>query len=188
MGIAHGSTRWRGYRRRPLVEEARCLDLLNSRWKKILRLHQASGTLEWGDPGSVVPKKSVDFHLNPVEPDGTRLLVLDFTRDPAEPKERLILEEVRVGFSQRWYARCPGGCNRLVRKLYVIEHRAVACWRCAGLQYRSAQRHDKRVDLCRKNPTQFVRGRSHLSTLRSRMATASILLEAQRRGFRSGAI
>ena len=181
------STRWRGYRRRPLVEETLCLDLLDPKMKDVLRLHRASGTLEWQDPGGVVPKEWVDFHLSPVEPDGTRLLVLDFTREPTEPKERLILDEVRVGFSQRWYARCPGGCDGLVRKLYLVEHRAVACWRCAGLQYRSAQEHDKRVDLCRKNPTQFVRGRSHLSTLRSRLVTSWIVLEAQRRGFRTGA-
>jgi hypothetical protein len=183
-----GSTRWRGHRPRPLVEEAHCLDFLDTNWKEILRLPAASGTLEWRGRGGVVPEHWVDFHLNPVEPDGTRLLVLDFTRDPTEPKERLILEEVRVGFSQRWYARCPGGCDRLVRKLYLVEHRAVVCWRCAGLQYRSAQEHDKRVDLCRRNPAEFVRGRSHLTSLRSRLVTASIALEAERRGFRNGAI
>jgi hypothetical protein len=182
-----GSTRRRGDQPRRLVEEARCIDLLDRRWKDVLRLHRASGTLEWGDPGSLVPKEWVDFRLSPVQEDGNRLLVLDFTREPTEPKERLILEEVRVGFSRRWYARCPGDCDRLVRKLYLVEHREVACWRCAGLQYRSAQKHDKRVDLCRRNPSQFVRGRSHLTSLRSRLATAAIVLEAQRRGFRTGA-
>ena len=182
-----GSTRQQGHQPRQLVEEARCLDLLDRRWTEVLRLHRASGTLEWGDPGNLVPKEWVDFRLSPVQEDGNRLLVLDFTRDPTEPKERLVLEEVRVGFSQRWHARCPGGCDGLVRKLYLVEHSTVACWRCAGLQYRSAQRHDKRVDLCRKNPSQFVRGRSHLTSLRSRLVTASIVLEAERRGFRTGA-
>jgi hypothetical protein len=136
------STRRRGHQPRQLVEEARCFNLLDRRWKEILCLRQASGTLQWGSPGSLVPKEWVDFHLSPVEPDGTRVLVLDFTRDPNEPKEQLILEEVRVGFSQRWHAPCPGGCDRLVRKLYLVEDGAVACWRCAGLQYRSAQKHD----------------------------------------------
>ena len=183
-----GSSRWRKLRRRPLVEEAHCIDLLDPKWKEVLRLHRASGTFEWGNPGSVVPKEWIDFHLSPVESDGSRLLVLDFTRDPTEPKERVILEQVQVGFDQRWYARCPGTCDRLVRKLYLIEHRAVACWRCAGLQYRSAQTHDKRVDLCRRNPAEFVRQRSHLSTVRSRLVTSWIFLEAERRGFRAGAI
>ena len=182
-----GSSRWRKLRRRPLVEEAHCIDLLDPKWKEVLRLERASGTLQWGNPGSVVPKEWIDFYLNPIEPDGSRLLVLDFTRDPTEPKERVILEQVQVGFDQRWYARCPGGCDRLVRKLYLVEHLAVACWRCAGLQYRSAQGHDKRVDLCRRNPAEFVRGRARLSTLRSRLVTASIFLEAERRGFRARA-
>jgi hypothetical protein len=181
------STRWRGYQPRPLVEEAHCLDFLDPKWKEILSLHRASGTLEWRGRGGVVPEGWVDFHLNPIEPDGTRLLVLDFTREPTEPKQRLILEEVQVGFSQRWYARCPGGCDRLVRKLYLVDHRAVACWRCAGLQYRSAQKHDKRVDLCRRNPAEFVRERSHLSSERSRAVTSWILFDAEHRGFRTGA-
>jgi hypothetical protein len=181
------STRRRGHQPRRLVEEARCFDLLDRRWKEILCLHQASGTLQWGSPGSLVPKEWLDFRLNPVEPDGTRSLVLDFTRDPNEPKEQLILEEVRVGFSLRWHAQCPGGCDGLVRKLYLVEDGAVACWRCAGLQYRSAQRHDKRVDLCRRNPAEFVRGRSHLGSERSRLVTSWILLEAERRGFRTRA-
>ena len=180
------STRWRGYQPRQLVEEARCLDLL--KWKDVFRLPRASGTLEWRRPGSVVPKESADFHLSPVKTDGTRLLVLDFTREPTEPKERLVLEHVRVGFSERWHAQCPGGCDGFVRKLYLVEHRAVVCWRCAGLQYRSAQRHDKRVDLYRKNPAEFVRGRSHLTSLRSRLVTSWIFLEAKSRGFRAGAI
>jgi hypothetical protein len=179
-----GSTRWRGQRRRALVEEAHCLDLLDQRWKGVLRLHQASGTLEWRGPGSLVPQEWVDFHLSPVQEDGTRPLVLDFTREPTEPKQRLILVEVRVGFSRRWHARCPGGCDGLVRKLYLVEHSAVACWRCAGLQYRSAQRHDKRVDLCRRDPAEFVRGRSHLGSERSRLVTSWLLLEAESRGFR----
>jgi len=182
-----GSTRQQGDQPRQLVEEARCIDLLNPKWKDVLCLHRASGTFEWGSPGGLVPKEWVDFRLSPVQADGTRLLVLDFSGEPTEPKERLILEEVRVGFSQRWYARCPGGCDRLVRKIYLVEHREVACWRCAGLQYRSAQKHDNRVDLCRKNPRLFLEQRSHLQSPRSRFATSRILFEAQRRGFRTGA-
>jgi hypothetical protein len=93
-----------------------------------------------------------------------------------------------VGFSQRWHAPCPGGCDRLVRKLYLVETPTLACWRCAGLQYRSAQKHDKRVDLCRRNPAEFVRGRSHLSSERSRAVTGWIFFDAESRGFRARAI
>jgi hypothetical protein len=91
-----------------------------------------------------------------------------------------------VGFSQRWHAPCPGGCDRLVRKLYLGERPALACWCCAGLQYRSAQKHDKRVDLCRRNPAEFLRGRSHLTSERSRAVTGWILFDAESRGFHTG--
>ena len=182
------STRWRGYRRRRLVEDALCLDLLHPKWKEILCLQRANGTIEWLDQRSVVPSGWLDFHLNPIEGDGTRLLVLDSHRDPDRPTQPVVLEPVQVGFGQRWHARCPGDCRRRARKLYIVTGElAVACWRCSELQYSSAQRHDHRVDLCRKDPSRFVRDRSHLTSLRSRATTAWIFLEAERRGFRSRA-
>ncbi len=179
-----GSTRWREHRRRPLVEDAPPLDFLDPKWRDVLSLDRASGTLEWCRGAEVVPARWADFHLNPVQSDGTRLLVLDFTREPTEPKERVILEQVRVGFSQRWYARCPGGCDCLARKLFLTEKSTLVCWRCAGLQYRSAQGHDKRLDRCRKNPRLFFEQRSHLQSPRSRLVTSWIYFQAESQGFR----
>lgn len=210
------SRRGRGHRRAPLVEETHAIDLL--KMKEVLCLHRANGRLEWRSPGDVVPKQWLDFHLGPVEPDGSRLLVLDFDGDPCGAKTRVILEETRAGFDhRRWHARCPV-CDGLARKIYltplteestltedstladrVVDLRSdavqrdprpvprpvgVACKQCARIQYRSAQRHDPRVDFCRRAPDEFIRSRSHLSSLRSQMITGSIYLEAQRRGFR----
>ena len=183
------STGSRENRRRPLVEDACSIDLLDRRWKSALCLHRACGTFEWRGPGSNTPKEWIDFRLSPIDDDGTRTLVLDFTRDAWERQQVIVIERVRIGFSERWYARCPGSCDRLARKLFVIPGQlAVACWRCSGLAYRSSQQHDHRVDRCRRNPAEFVKSRSHLSSVRSRAVTAWILLKAEHRGFRARAI
>ena len=199
------STRWCNHERSPLVEDARCLDLLSPRWREVLRLERADGRLEWRRRGGVAPDRWADFHMNPSHTDGSRLLVLDFSGDPTEPKERLLLEEVRVGFDQRWHARCPV-CDRSVQKLYlaeppdtladrifdlrskptipVVADRPIVCRHCAGLAYLSDQTRDKRVALCRRDPAEFIRSRSRLTSFRSQLVTAAVYIEAQRQGFR----
>ena len=168
-----GSTRWHGHQRRPLVEAALCLDLLDPRVKEALRLPSASGTLEWTNPDTGMPRGSVPFHLGPLEPEGGRRLILDFTGDPYEPKQVVILEPVEVGFSRRWYAQCPRSCSRRARKLYWAPGRLeFACWRCAGLQYETAQQHDRRVDDCRRDPETFLEGRAGLSGEYSKRVTS----------------
>ncbi len=180
---SRGCTRSREHRRRPLVEEAFRLDFLDPKWKDVLRLHRASGTLEWRHRGGVAPERWADFHLNPIQTDGSRLLVVDFSRDPTEAKERLILERVRVGFSQRWYARCPVNCGRRVRTLFLLPRSdRLGCRTCLGLVYRSSREHDRRVDMARLSPSTFLEARAHLRGLRSAIVTAWVFEEAQRRG------
>ncbi len=178
-----GSTRWHGYQRRPLVEAALCLDLLDPRVKEALRLPSASGTLEWTNPDTGMPRGSVPFHLSPVESEGGRRLILDFTGDPYEPKQVVILEPVQVGFSRRWYARCPQHCRRRARKIYLARGSfKFACVWCCGLQYESAQQHDKRIDDCRRDPVGFMERRSGLRGLRSALVTLRVFGEAELRG------
>ena len=168
------STRWRGHQPRRLVEEAHCIDLLDPKWKEVLRLERASGTLEWGNPGSLVPKVWIDFTLSPTEADGSRMLVLHFSRDPCEPKQVVNLEPADVGFSARLYARCPR-CEQRVRKLFVAPGKLELCCRvCADLTYLSSRQHDRRIGLCRKNPRLFYEQRSHLQSPRSRLVTSQI--------------
>ena len=175
-----GSGRWRNHRRATLVEKALGLDLLNPRWKEALSQHRASGSLEWTAPPSAAPLGRIDFHLAPVEPNGTRTVAFDFTGDPCEPYQVVTLERAQVGFSERWYARCPGECGERARKLYWVPGRLeFACRRCARLQYWSAQRHDSRLDLARRDPQGFVQIRAKAPrTLRSQFVTSRFLWDA----------
>ena len=61
----------------------------------------------------------VDFILGPVNPDGTRNLVLDRTADPYEPKQCVSLGLRSAGFAAHWHAGCRG-CDRWVRALYAV--------------------------------------------------------------------
>ena len=180
-----GSTRWRGHAPKPLVEEARGLDLFDPQWREALRQPRASGTIEWTRPPSAAPLGRVDFHLSPIDEDGTRTLAFDFTGDPCEPYQVVTLERSRVGFSERWYARCPGECGERARKLYWVPGQLeFACRRCAGLQYASAQQHDKRFDLARRDWVGFLESRAATpSTPRclwvtERLHTAAVLQNA----------
>ena len=156
-----GSGRWGNYRRATLVEEALCLDFLNPRWKEALCHRRASGSIEWTARSSAVPLGQVEFHLGPVEADGTRTVAFDFTGDPCEPNQVVTLVRAQVGFSERWYARCPGECGERARKLYWVPGRLeFACRACAGLQYASAQQHDKRLDHVRRDPQGFLESRA----------------------------
>ena len=117
-----------------------------------------------------------------MERDGTRRLRLDF-HDPDGSSQTLILQAVEVGFSRRWYARCPSHCRRRARKLFLVRGSfALACVWCAGLQYETVQQHDKRVDACRRDPLDFMERRSRLRRMRSALVTLAIYDEALRRG------
>jgi hypothetical protein len=175
-----GSTRWGNHHKKPLVEGAICIDFLAPEWKEILSWTRADGKLEWRYAGGG-PRFWTNFWLAPPEPHGSRRLYL--ARDEYEPRELIILDQVKVGFSTRVYARCPRRCGRRARKLYQIPgKREFACWRCAGLQYESAQGGDKRINDARRDPQAFMEGREHLRTPRSESTTSWIFLEAEKRG------
>lgn len=64
----------------------------------------------------------------------------------------LVLVPSNVG-GHRWWFECPK-CDQRVSALYG---RTPACRHCHGLTYRSAQRHDKRVDFLRRHPEALER-------------------------------
>ena len=177
------NTGLRGHRRRPLVEDALCLDLLHPKWKETLRFHRISGTIEWRGQRGVVPRGWVDFHLNPIEANRSRLLVLDFNRDPEESKQRVILEETQVGISTRWLARCPKHCERRAQKIYAVHQGdRFCCWRCSGLTHRSAQQHDARIDLALRDPQGFLDARNRApQTSHSCRVTSWLVIRAVER-------
>lgn len=176
-----GSTRWRHHKRRHQVEHALAIDLLDGGWRAALALPRAEGDVQWCSPASGPPLR-LQWHLSPLQDDGTRLLVLEFG-DLWGPRQRITLEPVQVGFSHRLYARCPRDCGRRARKLYWVPRLPeFACWRCAGLQYAAAQEHDARVDAFRQDAPAAWRARAHLRGRRSRWVTARLHLEAEQRG------
>lgn len=178
-----GSTRWRGHPRKPRVEDALCLDLLEPGFRAHLECERVEGSIEWRDPDTETLVGWTAFRLAPPGSDGTRNLVLDRTGDPCEPKQVVILEPVQVGFSTRIYAQCPDGCGRRARKLFERpDDGQFLCQSCAGLQYTSAQQHDKRIDACRRDPKGFMAERSALSGARSALVTFTLYNEAVRRG------
>ena len=63
----------------------------------------------------------------------------------------LALVPSNVG-GHRWWFMCPT-CDRQVQALYVQPtSRQLACRHCHNLTYRSAQRHDSRIDFLRRHP------------------------------------
>jgi hypothetical protein len=63
----------------------------------------------------------------------------------------LVLLPSNVG-RHRWWFECPG-CVRQVQTLYRTPTGSqLFCRHCHDLTYRSAQRHDKRVDYLRRHP------------------------------------
>jgi hypothetical protein len=167
-----------------LVEETPALDLRSPVMKQALSHHRADGYLRWTVDETGELLLSALFHLGAVQEDGTRQLVLR-SEDPWGPRQGVILEEKLAGLYQRWFFRCPEGCGRYATKLYYVPDReSFACQRCAGVQHRSVQRHDARVDRCRKEPRQFLAERTRLRGWYSSLVTLSLVAEAERRGIR----
>ena len=174
-----GSTRWRGHNRQPLVEESVCLDLLDPELRKALKAPRASGELDLRVAGTGEPAIPIDFELGVVEPNDTRRLTVNFF-DSVGSTQAVTLKRVRSGFSSRWLAQCPRFCGRRARKLYFVPVKSeVACWRCAGLTYRSTQQHDKRLDEARRDRQGFFEARSQAPrTLQSNRVTELLISDA----------
>ncbi|MHC4506993.1 MAG: hypothetical protein ACYTFI_27210 [Planctomycetota bacterium] len=141
------STRWRDHQRKPLVESALAIDLLDPAWKAALGRPWVAGNCEWSRADSGAFLQRLDFRLSPIQDDGTRFLVIPFSDDLDGPGERVVLEPIQAGFSTRWLGRCPRACGRRARRLFWLPGRLeLGCVSCSGLAYRSAQRHDRRID------------------------------------------
>lgn len=177
-----GSTRWRHHAKRPLVENTSCLDLASSELKWLLQHHRLHGQIAWKEARTGLTIFSADFYLSSPEDDASRLLVLDLMGDPYEPKEKIRVEWAKAGFTNRWLAHCPRDCGRRAQKLYLTyPPPRLSCWRCAGLTHRSAQEHDSRLDLARRDPPSFIRSREEAPhTLRSKCITAELHFRSRR--------
>jgi len=82
----------------------------------------------------------------------------------------------------------PADCGRRARKLFADRHwLKFICRRCAGLTYRSAQQHNSRLDLARRDREGFFESRARApKALRSGLVTAHLLTDATLNPYRPG--
>lgn len=171
-----GSTRWGNHRRATCVEDALKLDV--ARLAPALRHDQIDGILSRSSGPEDDVASRLSFFLGPVSAAGTRLLMID----PGDNrrKQPIYLERAQRGWYRSWLFRCPSDCGRRAKKLYADRRwLKFMCRKCAGLTYRSAQQHDSRLDLARRDPVGFIQSRARApTTLKSRMVTSFLLLDA----------
>jgi hypothetical protein len=171
-----GSSRWKDHQRAPRIEEAIRLDVVA--FESAFRHGQITGRLQWTDNqiGELVAESV--FSMEPVSRDGSRLLVIEATGEGR--KQWVRLERAQLGWYCGWLFRCPTDCGRRARKIVALPRWMVfSCRQCAGLTYRSAQRHDSRLDLARRDPEGFLQPRSLApKTKNSERATHWLVMEA----------
>ena len=176
-----GSGRWRYHIKRALVEDSLSVDVVALRRAGVLGEQGGSGSFEWRDRATGERLGLVLYHVGPAADDG-RELALFVVRPPELLTRLLRLEAFRPQFGGlRWFLRCPvEGCPKRALKVFFDGHRGrFGCRSCLGLIHATAQEHDERVDLARRDPQGFLEARSRAPrTLRSRMVTASLIGDA----------
>ena len=142
---------------KPLVERTPIgLDLYEAHWKVVLsREGVLMGTTEWRIDGVAIA--SGRWALGAVGEEGSRPLLLAIASAWGSHFQRLTVVPVRVGFSLRLHAKCPGECGATARKVYLPRGAdAFQCWQCSGLQYTSAAKHSHRVNQLARDPKALV--------------------------------
>lgn len=168
-----GSTRWRDRRKAPLVEETLALDLPALRRAGLFEQPpETAFHLNWTrDSGNVVGVGTAELQRDSA---GRERLELDLrTATSGRPKTL----EVAVRLVQRALRTCLvcPGCQGAVEKIYIPwGSDRIGCRRCLGLQYRSVQTHDARLDHARRDPVGFLNSRAHLRSPRSGLVTARL--------------
>jgi hypothetical protein len=123
-----------------------------------------SGTWAWfRDATRTEQTSSLDYEVDTiVDPPTVRLFYTKTaTKEALDYQIRLTVTRPRFG-GLRWWFICPlvvngRPCGRRVGKLYLPPGgRYYGCRHCYQLTYRSAQKHDKRVDALRRNPAALM--------------------------------
>ena len=183
-----GSTRWRGHRPQPLVEEALALDLTDLRRKGALSLPLCAGTIEWRAKAPDVCLGRAKWVLQTDSMGRSLKIVIARPGRPTITSD-VILEAVEPRFGgTRWYFCCPiDGCDRRALKLYLTPgDDRLGCRSCLGLQYRSVREHDARVDRLRRDPAALLSALHAFNTGRASLSRARVALKALDRGVRWG--
>jgi len=169
-----GSTRWNGHRKRALVEDSLAIDLPQLIAGGLLDHPGSSITVAWSRVREPIATGLLGFESDDPENRVLRVLVLFHSETPPLSADLpLVPLRPQIG-GVRWFLQCPD-CDRRALKLYVRpQGDRFGCRSCLGLTYRSAQEHNSRVDLARRDPEGFCDERERLTSLRSRVVTAFI--------------
>jgi hypothetical protein len=147
--------------KKTVVEDCRSLDA--NRWMREGILKAGvwnSGRWCWyRDAQCREVVSSIEYEVDTTESGPWVRLRYTFTASGVRVDYQIPLAATRPRFGgRRWWFVCPllirgQECCRRVGKLYLPPgSRYFGCRHCHGLTYRSAQEHDKRVDLLRRNP------------------------------------
>ena len=148
-------------RKKTVVEDCKSLDA--NRWMRegILKagVWHSGGWAWFRDKEHTEQSSSIGYEVNTRDDPSWLRLYYTFTQNQQALDYRIRLETTRPRFGGlRWWFICPlvingASCGRRVGKLYLpTGSRYFGCRHCHELTYRSAQEHDKRVDVLRRNP------------------------------------
>jgi hypothetical protein len=173
-----GSTRWGERRKARLVEDSLAIDLIRLNRAGFLDTSGRTDQVTWTRAGKPLATGLIGLLVD--EPTHRALAVCIALAGRAELLSahlRLVAMHPHFG-GARWFLVCPD-CERRVLKLYVSSKGdRIGCRKCLGLTYRSAQEHDARVDLARRDPEGFSQARENLTSLRSRMISCRLAEKA----------
>lgn len=160
-------------KRAALVEECLKIDCADLRRSAVFR-HGESGRLIWTlGPTEIATAR---FAFTSQSSDAGELAI-ELQRGNERRRARLVLTTTSPAFGGvRFWFQCPQ-CSQRTRTLFVTEQELdPACRGCHGLQYRSAQDHDARVDQLRKDESKMRAMLQHESgTLAARLRRAKLL-------------
>lgn len=136
-----------------LVEECLRIDAADLRRSVVFR-DGASGRLIWTLGEVEIVTAKFGFARQSA---GSAELELDYQRGEQRNRTAISLETTTPHFGGvRFWFRCPR-CNRRARTLFATKRELEpACRSCHGLQYRSAQTRDARVDELRDDQEKMI--------------------------------
>ena len=146
-----GSGRWGWYRKKTTVEECAVINI-----DQLIRaglLKHSAGRIEWTSPNGKM--NQLGYLLKPTDVPTCLYLYLSYSYGQGEARSQpvtLLSKPMRFG-GRGWFFFCPMWCNRWVRCIYLPgQGKEFGCRSCHGLTYESAQSHDSRCDVFRRNP------------------------------------
>lgn len=140
-------------KRAALVEDCFRIDAADLRRSAVFR-HGESGRLIWTLGDVEIAWATYCFTR---QADSAGELEFEFHQADQRKRTRIALETTIPHFGgKRVWLTCPR-CERRMRTLFAKQRELEpACRGCHGLQFRSAQGHDARVDALRKNEEKFL--------------------------------